>query len=148
MVLSVVAELRSRFDVYMKTGDDSKITIDLQESIYSQAVKWGGREEWETVRQIVRTSKNPSAVGSAITAMCSTRDPALMEETFNHILTETKDQDMFYFFVGLSANPATRRFLGKSFKKHYPTVSLVFIVTVIANSWILSSCRGLREITV
>lgn len=41
MVLSVVAELRSRFDVYMKTGDDSNITVDLQESIYSQAVKWG-----------------------------------------------------------------------------------------------------------
>jgi aminopeptidase 2 len=81
-VCRVIAELKGRFDHFMKTGDDSKMPGDIIGCIFStvrlrcsfwwvvvvmviddgypvQAVKNGGREEYEFMKKIHNKPKNP-----------------------------------------------------------------------------------------
>ena len=37
-------------------------------------------------------------------------------------MTKSRDQDLFYYFVGLSMNPHTRHFLVKKFRQDYDAV--------------------------
>jgi aminopeptidase 2 len=54
--------------------------------------------------------------------MGATEDPALMQETFEFILSKARDQDLHSFFAGLGANPKARRPLVKFFKDNFETV--------------------------
>lgn len=114
---SVVKELTGRFAHYMKTGDDSKIPADLQSAIYITSVREGGRAEWEAVKEIAKKPKNPSAGTDAMIGLGFSLD--LAQETFDFMLTEARAQNMFYFFIGLSQNSKTRRFLVKAFKDNF-----------------------------
>jgi aminopeptidase 2 len=57
----VIKELRSRFDHFVKTGDDSRIPPDLEAITYRIAVKYGGREGWEFVKGINEAGKTPTS---------------------------------------------------------------------------------------
>ena len=50
---------------------------------------------------------------------------ALAEETWEYIMTKSRDQDIFYFFSGLQSNPKTRHFLVEHFRKDYDKVCSV-----------------------
>ncbi|KIM80851.1 hypothetical protein PILCRDRAFT_9278 [Piloderma croceum F 1598] len=117
----VLKELKSRFDHYMQTGDISKIPADLQKITFLSAVKHGGREEYEFVKQICEKPPNPSAGLSAITAMGNTLDAKLIDETLEYIMTKARDQDLPYFFSGLSQNK-DHRIVGKFFKHNYDDI--------------------------
>ncbi|PCH38764.1 leucyl aminopeptidase [Wolfiporia cocos MD-104 SS10] len=116
---SVVNELRKRFAYCMQTGDDSGIPADLENITYAIAVEYGGHREWEAVRQLVITPKNPSSSSSAMRAMCAARDERLAEETLQYALQEARDQDITYYFAGFEQSLRTRRFLAAAFQKHY-----------------------------
>jgi len=116
---SVIKELTGRFAHYMKTGDDSNIPADLLRIVYGTAVREGGREEWEAVRSIARKPKNPASGVAAMSCMGSTRDIELAKATFQYMMTEARDQDVYYFFGGLQANIFTRRYLAEAFKENY-----------------------------
>ncbi|KAG8895946.1 Aminopeptidase 2 mitochondrial, partial [Tulasnella sp. 417] len=62
---SVVAELTSRFKHFQETGDDSKIPADLLRTTFINAVRNGGRAEYETVKKVYKNSPTPSAKASA-----------------------------------------------------------------------------------
>ena len=38
-------------------------------------------------------------------------------------MTKSRDQDLFYFFIGLQTNPKTRHFLVNRFRDDYDNVS-------------------------
>ncbi|KAI1788458.1 peptidase family M1-domain-containing protein [Ganoderma leucocontextum] len=117
----VVKELQSRFDHFLKTGDDSKIPVDLAAVIFRIAVREGGRPEWEAVRRIASQPKNPSQGLSAMRAMGASKDLGLAEETFDFILNDARDQDTFYYAGGLQRNYVTRKFVAQKFKEHFAT---------------------------
>ncbi|KAI0713398.1 peptidase family M1-domain-containing protein [Earliella scabrosa] len=117
----VVDELKSRFDHFLKTGDDSKIPSDLTAVTFRIAVEEGGRPEWEAVKRMAAKPKNPFQGLSAMRAMGANKDLGLAEETFTFILNEARDQDTFYYARGLHMNFATRRFLVEKFKEHFAT---------------------------
>ncbi|TFK42895.1 peptidase family M1-domain-containing protein [Crucibulum laeve] len=117
--LAVVKELKSRFEHYMKTGDYSKIPADLQRVIFVVAARHGGRAEYDAVIKIHDKPKTPTARIAAIQAMGATEDPQLIQETFKFITTKSKDQDIMYFFRGLSNNFKARRLLAKFFRDEY-----------------------------
>ncbi|KAJ7905297.1 leucyl aminopeptidase [Mycena olivaceomarginata] len=119
----VIDELKSRFAHYIATGDDSKIPADLQASIFNAAVKYGGRTEYDAIVKIAEKPKTPTA---RLTAMGSTRDPALLDETFSYILTKSRDQDITYSFRGLQANTHARRRLAAFFKENYDSLMTRF----------------------
>jgi aminopeptidase 2 len=62
----VLKELKSRFDYYMQTGDNSKIPADLQRITFHSAVQYGGRKEYDFIKQICEKPPNPSAGLSAM----------------------------------------------------------------------------------
>jgi hypothetical protein len=80
LVCRVIAELKGRFEYFMKTGDDSKMPSDIIGAIFTtvrahhpvsgwdafvddrspiQAVRFGGREEYEFMKKIHDKPKNP-----------------------------------------------------------------------------------------
>jgi len=115
----VIKELKSRFQHFKETGDDSKIPADLQRTIYSVAVKYGGREEYNKIVEVHDKPKTPSEKISAIRAMGATEDSALLDETTKFITNKSRDQDIIYFFGGLEGNFTARRKLTKYLQDEY-----------------------------
>ncbi|KAI0668551.1 leucyl aminopeptidase [Trametes maxima] len=115
----VVGELKSRFDHFLQTGDDSKIPADLVPIIFTIGVQEGGRPEWEAVKSIAAKAKNPAQGLAAMRSMGGNKDMALAEETFKFIMTEARDQDTFFYAGGLARNRATRHFLAEKFKENF-----------------------------
>ena len=60
--------------------------------------------------------------------MCSTLDPALLEETTNFITNKSRDQDIIYFFAYLASNFKARRTLTKYVETEYDVVSRPVLV--------------------
>ncbi|KAG6885073.1 hypothetical protein C0993_006152 [Termitomyces sp. T159_Od127] len=118
----VIKELQTRFAHFMKTGDDSRIPADLQRVIFAAAVRHGGKAEFDAVVKIHDNAKTPTERIAAMQAMGSVEDPELVKETFGFISTKARDQDVVYFFRGLSGNPKARRLLAQYFKDEYDTL--------------------------
>lgn len=118
----VLKELKGRFDHYLKTGDDSKIPADLIRIAFSTATKHGGREEWEFAKKIVDNPPTPSAKSAAITAMASTQDLDLINETLDYMTNKARDQDVVYFISGIASNFKTRRLMFEFFTKNYDAI--------------------------
>ncbi|KAG9123895.1 Aminopeptidase 2 mitochondrial [Ceratobasidium sp. 392] len=122
---SVLEELRSRFAHFHETGDDSKIHADLQRITYRIAVQHGGEKEYEAIKKIAENPPTPSAKIAAMLAMTQAQDKSLTEKTLQYMLTSAglsqivKDQDMMYYFAGLSSNRASRRRIAEFFKENY-----------------------------
>jgi hypothetical protein len=55
--------------------------------------------------------------------MGATHDPELLQETFSFIKNKSRDQDIIYFFRGLSDNIKMRRGLVAYLKDQYEAVS-------------------------
>ncbi|TFK50212.1 hypothetical protein OE88DRAFT_1736470 [Heliocybe sulcata] len=115
----VVEELRGRFKHYLDTGDDSKIPADLVRQIYRVAVRYGGRKEYDAMREIYQKPKTPTASQAAIAAMCSVDDLELAKETLDFMKTQARDQDVIWFIAQLGWNHATRRLMAQYFKDNY-----------------------------
>ncbi|KAG8691051.1 Aminopeptidase 2 mitochondrial [Ceratobasidium sp. 423] len=116
---TVIKELRSRFSHFHSTGDDSKIPADLQRIVYRMAVQHGGEEEYEAVKKIAENPPTPSSKIAAMLAMTFAQDKALIERTLKYMDTSVKDQDIMYYFAGLSGNRASRRRIAEYFKENY-----------------------------
>ncbi|KAG6919995.1 hypothetical protein DXG01_013344 [Tephrocybe rancida] len=139
----VIKELQSRFAHFMKTGDDSTIPADLQRVIFSVAVRYGGKEEFDAAARIYDNAKNPTARIAAIQAMGATEDSELMKETLKFISTKARDQDVVYFFRGLASNPKARRQVVQYFKDEYDSLYTRFEATFTLKSLVELAMGGL-----
>ncbi|KAF8325549.1 uncharacterized protein EI90DRAFT_2931912 [Cantharellus anzutake] len=119
---AVLAELRSRFAHFLETGDDSKITSDLQRIIYSTAVRFGGRIEYEAVKAIWRKPPTPSAKNSALIAIMQSEDAEIFEENVKLIFNEVPLQDWHTTFAALNMNTVVRRKATGVFKNNYDEI--------------------------
>jgi len=140
---SVVEELKSRFAHFQETGDDSNIPTDLQQVTYATAVKYGGRKEYDTVKQLWRKPPTPSTKISALQGLTSSIDLNIMQDTLKFLLEEVPLQDWMYIFSGLGTNRATRRGVTVFFKENYAEIlkrfegnfSLSYIIKFIFESY-------------
>lgn len=57
--------------------------------------------------------------------MSATYEFELLERTFNFIETKSRDQDLIYYFRGLSSNLKMRKSLTEYFKEKYDVVRVV-----------------------
>lgn len=55
-------------------------------------------------------------------ALCSAKEPALIDETFKFVLAGAKDQDVYMFIAFLASNVITRRRMAEFFKENYDEV--------------------------
>ncbi|KAF5367551.1 hypothetical protein D9758_003664 [Tetrapyrgos nigripes] len=139
----VVNELRSRFDHYMKTGDDSKIPADLQRATYRTAVKHGGRDEYNAVKGIFEKAPTPTARIAAMLALGQTQHDELINQTFDITLNGARDQDIMYFFATLAENKKTKHQLIDFFKKNYDDLYKRFQNTFTFKYLVEYTFRGL-----
>ena len=110
--------------VVFRTVSALAVSISMDSLIIDhQAVREGGRPEWEAVKRVALAPKNPYQGLSAMRAMGASKDLGLAEETFQFILNEARDQDTFYYAGGLQRNFLTRKFVAEKFKEHFATVS-------------------------
>lgn len=123
----VVNELSSRFDHFVKNkGDDSKIPADLQQTIFSIGVKYGGAEAYEAALHAHDNPKAPSQKIAAMLALGNAQEPELLKQTFDMIASKARDQDVMYYFAGLANNTKARRDLTQYYKDQYEPVSASF----------------------
>jgi aminopeptidase 2 len=87
-------ELCSRFKLFVDNDDHSRILPDFQKAAYINAVRMGGRAEWEAAKKVFLKPATPSARTHAMIALTSTVDPVLIDETFKFMMTEVKSQDL------------------------------------------------------
>ncbi|KAE9406410.1 hypothetical protein BT96DRAFT_875684 [Gymnopus androsaceus JB14] len=140
---SVIEELKGHFAKYMKTGDDSVIPADLQNAIYEAAVAYGGREEFNAVKAIYEKGATPTSRIAAMRAMCQSKDQTILDEASQIALKGARDQDVNYFFVGLSKNKLTKRTVTKLFENNYDELSERFGSTFTLRSIVQLTYSGL-----
>lgn len=155
----VLAELKARFQPFLESGDDSRIPPDSQRSIFTSAVRHGGEKEWEKIRQVYAKPPNPSTEVDAMWALTATRDPKLLDKTFDmlmdgsvklqnqcrlwflFVMTDTTD----IFFYGFGANRNARRRVADYFYENFNKVSLSF--TVFADNDSLRNSTRSRSVS-
>ncbi|KAJ6558373.1 leucyl aminopeptidase [Mycena capillaripes] len=140
---SVIKELRSRFAGYMKTGEDTMIPSDIKGIVFNAAARFGGREEFQALLNLIENSGNPADKEAAIAAIGSTQDLRLVGELFSYILTKARDQDVPSYFRGLEVNPFSRRLLAQFFKDNYDTFSQRFATNSMLKYLVSASFRSL-----
>ncbi|WRT67329.1 uncharacterized protein IL334_004299 [Kwoniella shivajii] len=119
----VLKEIKDRFQPFLESNDDSKIAPDLQRSIFRMAVEHGTAKEYEKMLQVYNKPPNPSTKVDAMYALCSPRDPTSLDRTFRMLSDgSVKDQDLYIFFFGLSANKYARRGLAEYFIREYDSL--------------------------
>ncbi|KAJ7276716.1 hypothetical protein C8J57DRAFT_1310192 [Mycena rebaudengoi] len=101
----------SNCDKYMKANDDSYLLPNHYQAIFTNAVRFGGRAEFDVLLKIIEEPFTPSL------AIGSTENLGLIQELFSYILTKARDQDVNNFCRGLRSN---------FFKDNYETFSKRF----------------------
>lgn len=109
----VLAEIKRRYGILVDQNDDSAIPGDLRRIIFSSAVKHGGEKEYEKALDVYRNPQTPHHQIAAMLALTATRDPKLIQRTFDFVGTEeVKQQDVMYFFlVSLSITGRLYRYI-------------------------------------
>jgi len=119
---TVLAELKSRFADFQETGNDAKIPSDLQRTIYTTAVRFGGREEYETVKGIWRKPPTPSAKNAALFSILQSESPEIFEENVKLLFDEIPLQDWHTAFSAMNTNTVMRRKATDVFKNNYAEI--------------------------
>ncbi|CAE6458236.1 unnamed protein product [Rhizoctonia solani] len=123
---SVVRELRARFDHFRTSGDESKIPANLRRIVYRIGVRYGRKEEYQTIKKIVENPTSPTSKLAAMLAMTHVQDKELIEQTLAYIETNVKDQDVRYYFNGFASNHAARRRAAQFFQHNYSKLAKRF----------------------
>ncbi|KAJ7077602.1 peptidase family M1-domain-containing protein [Mycena epipterygia] len=120
-----IAELRARFAPLLEMGDASRIHPNLAGTVYTIAVRHGGRPEYERMWEILKNTKSPAEEGQAGSAIGAAEDPVLMAETFGRLLQQN-DRNLGWLLNGLGAYPKSRRPLVRFFEENYDVLHARF----------------------
>ncbi|KAF8910576.1 leucyl aminopeptidase [Gymnopilus junonius] len=123
----VNAELKSRFQYYLETGDDSKVPAESQGDIFAAAVKYGGRKEYEAMVKICDGPKTTQEKISSVRGLSSAQDESLLKETFEFISNKARNPDIIQLCRWLPKNDKARRLLTKYVQGQYDILYNRFI---------------------
>ncbi|WVO17857.1 hypothetical protein L204_105555 [Cryptococcus depauperatus] len=118
----VLAEIKKRFQPFLVSNDDSLIPSDLQRVIFQTVVAHGGENEYVKILDVYGKPPNPSTKEDAIHALCQPKDEGLLNRTFGMLQKQVKNQDLFIFFNGFSANRHARRKVADYFMSEYDAI--------------------------
>jgi aminopeptidase 2 len=118
---ATVKALLERFSKYI-SGDASAIPVDLLSVTFRTAVEHTGTPAYDAVLKLFENPPTPSIKVAAIQGLTSAVDPALQERTFKLIQSSVRNQDLIYFFRGLSTNPKATNVLREFFENNYDSI--------------------------
>ncbi|CED82191.1 Puromycin-sensitive aminopeptidase and related aminopeptidases [Phaffia rhodozyma] len=115
------------------SGDENAIAPDIQRAIFRLAIIHLGEEAYDIVKEVYKNPSNPSTKVDAMVALTAPTDNALLGRTFSMLITEVKDQDVLFFFMGLAQNTKSRRALVDYFQTNYDAIYKRFNNTMSLN---------------
>ncbi|KAI1768310.1 peptidase family M1-domain-containing protein [Hypoxylon sp. FL1150] len=100
----IVADAKEMFKKYM-AGDKSAIHPNIRGSVFSIALKYGGKEEYDGILNFYRNSTNSDERNTALRCIGRAKDPALIQRTLDFVLSgEVKSQDIYLPTSGLRSH--------------------------------------------
>ncbi|KAK3695352.1 aminopeptidase 2 [Podospora appendiculata] len=101
----IIQAAKEMFTKYM-AGDQSAVHPNIRGSVFSMALKYGGKEEYEAILNFYRTSTNPDERNTALRCLGRSKDPELIQRTLGMLFGgEVKDQDIYMPTAGLRSHP-------------------------------------------
>ncbi|KAK4186153.1 peptidase family M1-domain-containing protein [Podospora australis] len=101
----IIQAAKDMFKKHM-AGDKSAIHPNIRGSVFSMALKHGGKEEYDAVLNYYRTSTNSDERNTALRTLGRAKDPELIKSTLDLLFSgEVKDQDIYMPTTGLRSHP-------------------------------------------
>ncbi|KAI1345242.1 peptidase family M1-domain-containing protein [Xylariaceae sp. FL0016] len=101
----VIAAAKDMFSKYM-SGDKSAVHPNIRGSVFSMALKYGGKSEYDQILDFYRKSTNSDERNTALRCIGRAKDPELIKSTLDMILSkEVKSQDLYLPASGLRSHP-------------------------------------------
>ncbi|OIW34850.1 hypothetical protein CONLIGDRAFT_588415 [Coniochaeta ligniaria NRRL 30616] len=102
---TIIKAAKEMFAKYM-AGDKSAVHPNIRGSVFSMALKYGGKEEYEQILNFWRTSTNSDERNTALRCLGRAKDPELIQRTLSMLFSgEVKDQDIYMPAAGLRSHP-------------------------------------------
>ncbi|KAH8587060.1 peptidase family M1-domain-containing protein [Bisporella sp. PMI_857] len=102
---AIIAAAQDMFKKFAK-GDSSAIHPNIRGSVFNIALKYGGKEEYETILKTYHESKNSDERNTALRSLGRAKDPELIEKTLSLTLNgDVKDQDIYLPLSNLRSHP-------------------------------------------
>lgn len=116
---SVINEAQSRFKSFL-AGDKQVIHPNLRGAVFSIVLREGGVEAYEAVLRLYQETTIADQKLIALSALGSTRDPALLQRTLDFSMSEgVRPQDIIYVFGTVASNPKGRTMAWEFVQKHW-----------------------------
>ncbi|POS86040.1 Metalloproteases (zincins) [Erysiphe pulchra] len=88
-------------------GDVSAIHPNIRGSVFGIVLKYGGKEEYDTILKTYKNSKNSDERNTALRSLGRARDPELIKRTLSLPFSgEVKEQDIYLPISALRSHPA------------------------------------------
>ncbi|GAP86043.1 putative aminopeptidase 2 [Rosellinia necatrix] len=101
---AVIAAAKDMFAKY-KAGDKSAIHPNIRGSVFSMALKYGGKEEYDDLLNLFRASTNTDERNTVLRCIGRAKDPELIQRTLDFTLgNEVKSQDIYLPTSGLRSH--------------------------------------------
>ncbi|SPQ18710.1 e6161c0a-8b7d-450a-8963-9931011f78fc [Thermothielavioides terrestris] len=102
---TIITAAKDMFKKFM-AGDRTAIHPNIRGSVFSMALKYGGKEEYDAVLNFYRTSTNSDERNTALRCLGRAKDPELIKRTLDLLFSgEIKDQDIYMPTSGLRSHP-------------------------------------------
>ncbi|KAL2136022.1 hypothetical protein VTI74DRAFT_5758 [Chaetomium olivicolor] len=102
---TIINAAKDMFKKFM-AGDKTAIHPNIRGSVFSMALKYGGKEEYDAVINFYRTSTNSDERNTALRCLGRAKDPELIKRTLDLLFSgEVKDQDIYMPTSGLRSHP-------------------------------------------
>ncbi|KAH8905451.1 hypothetical protein BR93DRAFT_929714 [Coniochaeta sp. PMI_546] len=102
---TIIKAAKEMFAKYM-AGDKDAVHPNIRGSVFSMALKYGGKEEYEQIVNFWRTSTNSDERNTALRCLGRAKDPELIQRTLSMLFSgEVKDQDIYMPAAGLRSHP-------------------------------------------
>ncbi|KAJ4296001.1 Aminopeptidase 2 mitochondrial [Collariella sp. IMI 366227] len=102
---TIIDAAKDMFKKFM-AGDKSAIHPNIRGSVFSMALKYGGKEEYDAIINFYRTSTSSDERNTALRCLGRAKNPELIKRTLDLLFSgEVKDQDIYMPTSGLRSHP-------------------------------------------
>ncbi len=141
---AVIEKSRRLFDEYLK--NPKSVSADLMDAVTTIVAYNGGSAEFEQMKTLFKTAATPEVELRNLYALTVYRQPALMSNVYNMILTkEIRTQDSPRILGAFFSNPEARHSTWSFIKSHYPDLKKIYSQQVLGRMAGLPSAFTTQE---
>ncbi|KIJ48782.1 hypothetical protein M422DRAFT_777758 [Sphaerobolus stellatus SS14] len=115
----VVKTLSGWFAEYQASQSLAHIPPDLVKSTFEIGVRYGGKQEWETVRDAYLNGPTASVKTAAISGLCASKLEEMKDATEDFMMDGVRPQDIESFLENIGSNLRDPKRAYQFFKRNY-----------------------------